>query len=185
MSKDNLIERFNKEIIKVNGECFVFKNIDDSITQIQSFIKKEKIKKILINDKNEISRSIYVNLKRTTDLIIQAVSEINIKNKDIKEELKDVDLGISYANFLIADTGSVVLTSSEDEPRLLSLLPEFNIVLSTSNEIIEKLEDAIDLIKTEKCVTVITGPSRTADIEKVLITGVHGPKKLIVFIFDK
>lgn len=185
MLKDNLIKRFYEEIIKVNGECFVFNKIDDSIRQLRIFIKEENIKKIVINDKNELSKKIYNSLiKEFNNIVIETISEINIRNQDIKDELKNTDLGISYANYLVADTGSVILASSEDEPRLLSLLPEKNIILSTADQIIEKLENAINTFRTEKCITVITGPSRTADIEKILVTGVHGPRKLIVFIFD-
>ncbi|RCK77327.1 MAG: hypothetical protein IGBAC_1636 [Ignavibacteriae bacterium] len=184
MSKKILIEKFKSELIKVNGDCFVFKNLSEALKELKSIIAKEKIKNIAISTKTDIAKSIFDELKKDSSVTIESVEELNKTNSILKDNLKNIDLGISCADFLVAETGSVILKSSTDEPRLLSLLPESHIVISTSEQIIERLEDAVDFLSIENWVTVITGPSRTADIEKVLVTGVHGPKKLYVFIND-
>ena len=93
------------------------------------------------------------------------------------------DLGISCPAHLLAETGSVAMFTS-DEPRCVSLLPPVNIVLARSSQIVP---DLFDLFKGREdkmpsCLTLITGPSKTGDIELKLVTGVHGPGELHVII---
>lgn len=182
MSELHLIKKFEAELTKVNGQCILFNNITDAVIQIQKFCEAKNIKRTVINTQLDISKAIFNDLKNR-NFFVESTEDIMLKNKELKEELRDIELGISCANFLIAETGTVMLVSSKSEPRLLSLIPEFHIVLAKAESIVEKIEDALKIINIEACITLITGPSRTADIEKVLITGVHGPREFLVFIF--
>ncbi len=87
------------------------------------------------------------------------------------------DVGITLADFAVAETGSVVLSAGTGRARLASLTPPTHVVLV--KEIVATLEEAFDRL-TDRTSVVITGTSRTADIEGVLVRGVHGPKELIV-----
>lgn len=183
MSEISLIEKFKDQLTKVNGHCFLFNDVKDAILEIEKLCENANIKKMVINTQIDISKKIYNYLKSNSSILIESIDDLRFRKNTLKEELKDVGLGISCANYLIADTGTVVLISSKDEPRTLSLIPEFHIVLAKADCLVEKVEDALQVINDEVCITFITGPSRTADIEKVLITGVHGPKKFFVYIF--
>jgi L-lactate dehydrogenase complex protein LldG len=95
--------------------------------------------------------------------------------------------GITTAECLIARSGSVLLTSTA-AGRRLSVLPPVHIVLARQNQIVPSLADAYARL-TEKSMNwsyavLITGPSRTSDIEKQLVLGAHGPKRLIVIILE-
>ncbi|MDI6779568.1 MAG: lactate utilization protein [Bacteroidota bacterium] len=111
-------------------------------------------------------------------------------NKILREKLLQTDAGISYAEYLIAETGSAVVVDTQFEPSYLSLLPEVSIIVSKSERVVKDMSEALNRMRTENlfdssgCITFITGPSRTADIEKVLITGVHGPKKFYVIVIN-
>lgn len=83
----------------------------------------------------------------------------------------------------IAETGTLVLEAGPGLRRLASLAPEIHIALVRSSQIVATLDDAIDQLKDRTAVW-ITGPSRTADIEGILIKGVHGPKRVIVVWLD-
>lgn len=97
--------------------------------------------------------------------------------------------GLSVADFLVARTGSVVLRNVSAGGRRLSVLPPVHIVLAWQNQLVPSLDAALQseqLARTEwSHATIITGPSRTADIQKNLVLGAHGPKRLIVILIRK
>jgi L-lactate dehydrogenase complex protein LldG len=95
------------------------------------------------------------------------------------------EAGISAADFLVARTGSVVLRSTSAGGRRLSVLPPLHIVLARSGQLVASLGEALEALDRSESwsyATVITGPSRTADIEKILVLGAHGPRRLEVVL---
>ena len=96
------------------------------------------------------------------------------------------DAGITSADYALADTGTLVMLSSQEEARLISLLPPSHIavfprarLLSGLDELLEKLPLPAD---PSSAMVLITGPSRTADIEQILVRGVHGPGEVQAII---
>ncbi len=106
-----------------------------------------------------------------------------------RERLVDCDLGITAAQWGVAETGSLVLFSSSERHRLVSLVPPVHACVLEGGTILPALGDALDAARAEDplphLVTLITGPSRTADIELTLVVGVHGPKALHVVVIDR
>jgi L-lactate dehydrogenase complex protein LldG len=92
---------------------------------------------------------------------------------------------ISHAAYGLADTGSVVLLSS-DEPRSRSLLPWRHVTAVRAESIVGGLEELFEALGTDlpSSVAIVTGPSRSADIEQKLAVGVHGPGEVHVVIVD-
>lgn len=96
--------------------------------------------------------------------------------------------GITGANFAIAETGTVVIESTPEPVRLASTLPEKHFVLLDRRKIIDTSRKAVDILREinrkmpRNFLAYITGPSRTADIERVLTIGVHGPKELHIIL---
>jgi L-lactate dehydrogenase complex protein LldG len=92
------------------------------------------------------------------------------------------DIGITSATYALADTGTLVMFSKPGEPRLLSLLPPIHAALVPASSILAGLEDLLarvaDPAAYSSSMVLITGPSRTADIEQILIRGVHGPGEI-------
>ncbi|MDZ7373805.1 MAG: lactate utilization protein [candidate division KSB1 bacterium] len=105
-----------------------------------------------------------------------------------KELLADAAVGITGADWLLAQTGSVVLIHSRQRPRSLSLLPAAHFVVASAEILLPDLDAVIPALcqrfgeKDFSAATIITGSSRTADIEKILVRGVHGPQNLEVFL---
>jgi L-lactate dehydrogenase complex protein LldG len=100
--------------------------------------------------------------------------------------LEACDVGITECDALIAQTGSVMLSSRRAGGRSLSILPPHHVVLARRDQLVPDLPTAFDLLKTEygenlpSMISFITGPSRTGDIERILVHGAHGPKRLTV-----
>lgn len=109
-----------------------------------------------------------------------------------KRELITVKIGVTSADYAIADTGTLVLISGGEQHRLLSLVPPVHVCLLDASRVVANLDDLLAVAYKEHyskktpplAMTFITGPSRTADIELSLTLGVHGPRELHVLIFD-
>jgi L-lactate dehydrogenase complex protein LldG len=100
------------------------------------------------------------------------------------EELFTADLGITAAQWAIAETGTLVLVGDEERHRLASLLPPVHIALLPNSRVLANLGEALKTLNRplSPAVTFVTGPSRTADIELQLVIGVHGPRELHVVV---
>ncbi len=99
-----------------------------------------------------------------------------------RAEAARADLGVTGCLALVAETGSVLL--AHPEGRAASLLPDTHVVLARSDQVVASLEDALAHARDHDgpACTLVTGPSRTADIEKTLVMGMHGPRRLILVL---
>ena len=101
-------------------------------------------------------------------------------------ELAKCDVGITECDALIAQTGSVVLSSRSAGGRAISVMPPHHVVLARRDQLVPDLPTAFELLKMQygdnypSMISFITGPSRTGDIERILVLGAHGPKKLTI-----
>ncbi|MFC1881134.1 lactate utilization protein C [Thermodesulfobacteriota bacterium] len=111
------------------------------------------------------------------------------KIEDFKDRLFTIDAGITSTAGAIADPGALILRPSEKEPRLMSLVPSIHIAVLEADKIFSSFLEAMQKekwsTKMPTNVVLISGPSKTADIEMTLAFGVHGPKELIVLIVEK
>jgi L-lactate dehydrogenase complex protein LldG len=97
------------------------------------------------------------------------------------------DVGITGADYALANTGTLVMFASAENPRKYSLLPPVHIALVSENQLLSSIDELFETVRMPADITssmvLITGPSRTADIEQILVRGVHGPGELhVVFL---
>ncbi|HEY5813988.1 MAG TPA: LUD domain-containing protein [Terrimicrobiaceae bacterium] len=101
-------------------------------------------------------------------------------------DLEACDVGISQCDALIAQTGSVLVSATSAGGRALSVLPPHHVVLARREQLLPDLPSAFALLKRKyhsnypSFISLITGPSRTGDIERILVLGAHGPRKLTI-----
>jgi len=101
-------------------------------------------------------------------------------------KLEACEVGITECDALIAQTGSVLVTGRSAGGRALSVLPPHHVVLARREQLLPDLPAAFELLQRKyggnypSFISLITGPSRTGDIERILVLGAHGPKKLTV-----
>jgi len=100
--------------------------------------------------------------------------------------LENCDAGITECDALIAQTGGVVVTSRSTGGRALSILPPHHVVVARRSQLVPDLPAAFDFLQKKyapdfpSMISFITGPSRTGDIERILVLGAHGPKRLTI-----
>lgn len=106
------------------------------------------------------------------------------------KDFEQANVGFTLCEALIARNGSILLSNANMAGRRLSIYPPVHIVLAYTSQLVTDLKDGFKLIKSKygndlpSMITTVTGPSRTADIEKTLVLGAHGPKELFVFLLD-
>lgn len=105
----------------------------------------------------------------------------------LREACATADCGITSADFALADTGSIVLFSTGAEPRLVSLLPPCHIAIVPESVLLTGLEELFTRVplpaELSSAMVIMTGPSRSADIEMILVRGVHGPGEVhVIFV---
>lgn len=124
----------------------------------------------------------------STERIANLLKAGNIPH--VTEAPDNIIIGMSTCERLIARTGSILVSSSDSHDRRVWALPDIHMVIAYSSQVVLSLKESLADLKIKHKgsfpaqTTLITGPSRTADIEKTLVMGAHGPKELYVFMID-
>lgn len=106
------------------------------------------------------------------------------------DDLPNCDVSITGCEYLVARTGSIVMSSAQQSGRTTSVYAPVHICIAHNSQLLFDVKDALSFLKAKyennfpSFVTLATGPSRTADIEKTLVTGVHGPKEVYCFLIE-
>lgn len=138
----------------------------------------------LIKDKSW--ENIYCGEPRVAELLKQG----EIPFETGHEKLRTTRAGVTQCEFLIARLGSILVSSAQLSGRRSFAYPDTHIVLGYTSQLVDDIKDALKEMKVKyktglpSMMTLITGPSRTADIEKTLVMGAHGPKELFVFLVE-
>jgi L-lactate dehydrogenase complex protein LldG len=102
----------------------------------------------------------------------------------------EADCGITLCECLIERTGSILLTSRQLAGRRLSIFPPVHVVVASTGQMLPDIRQGLDFIRKKyrsglpSMISLVTGASRTADIEKTLVLGAHGPRELVLFLID-
>jgi L-lactate dehydrogenase complex protein LldG len=178
--KNKLNNQFITRLTEVNGEYFQIESPLELPALLAQFLKENRLTTIAIgksifsaDEKQIISSQAQISIDFDLDDTPSQTVAVNIVGQ--------ADVGIIAAYGLIAETGSVVLRSQYQGDRLCSTLPEVNIIIWNGEIMYANSAEFYADIRADLTYTLITGPSRTADIEKTLVLGAHGPRRLVVF----
>lgn len=195
--------QFEDALVAAGGELVTCPTREEAARRIASLLKALDAKNIGIADRNIVRETLALDeafCDGATDF--ERCYAPAVADEVSREDVAAFAASVIGAEYLTADTGSAVVASSSAFERMLCYLPPICCVIATERMLREHLPDAwpeiCARIKGETVESpdidatvpvsrhgeflVITGPSRTADIEKILVMGVHGPKRLIVFL---
>ncbi|MBV5313969.1 MAG: lactate utilization protein [Prolixibacteraceae bacterium] len=125
------------------------------------------------------------------DPTLQELLKSTVKIDSDELNFLELNIGVTRCEFLVAHLGSVLISSAQISGRRLNVFPETHIVVANQEQLTNYLDTAIEKLQNKyknelpSLISNITGPSRTADIEKTLVMGMHGPKSLIVLISEE
>lgn len=185
-----MAQRFSEELSIVEGEFIRCGSLNEAKEKIADLVKRLDCQTIAAVDRP---------LAREASAGLAAAIRWTPKNAAAADDaawtppgMEKIQLGIVTADYLLADTGSCVIECNTPQERLLCYLPPACLVVARGGQLREHMpaawrELAPRLAETDRRgeFVIVTGPSRTADIEKILILGVHGPKRLIVVMIDE
>jgi L-lactate dehydrogenase complex protein LldG len=170
----SLSETFREMAEKVNAQVSLVDNHEELADAISSEILENGWKEIVCPE------SQVRNLLLTKNFPVECQEFLS----------EDTDAAITGCEYLVATLGSVIVSSAQAGSRKIFVYPPVHLVVANASQIVETLEEGYEKTVSKygdrlpSMITVITGPSRTADIEKTLILGAHGPKKLHIFILN-
>jgi L-lactate dehydrogenase complex protein LldG len=193
-SRYSLIEKFRKEFEPVGGEFYRCADEAAALQTIKEVIVSSGSKRVAISlhsvcERLTLAEKLPVELPDVQFLTEDIDSENPFDRVRLREALAQAHLSIPGAEYLLAETGTIVMAAGGQASRQISLLPSVHLALATPDQIYPNMADLfLDIQKRYgidlpgSALTFITGPSRTADIEKVLIKGVHGPTRLLAIM---
>ena len=156
----DLEKRFSEELAALNGELLQTRaDLDQFLAQFKNIATDE------------------------SELVARVVGKSNAG-------VREADLGVTACDCLVAQTGSVIVSTRSAGGRAWSVLPPAHLVVARRDQLLPDLAAALALLRQRydrhwpSAISVISGPSRTADIEKILVLGAHGPKRLAVYLAE-
>jgi len=115
-------------------------------------------------------------------IVVKPTGVVGSERAALKTQLAQCDIGVAEAHYAIASTGTFAILTAQARPNSLTLLPPVSVIIAHVDRMVPDLAAAIAAFGAAAVaahrITFITGPSRTADIEKRIVLGVHGPKQL-------
>lgn len=177
-NEEELLEQFKTELEKVNAEFILLKNREELSSLIQKLLKNENEKIIAISGEDEILE-IAESLKG-----IESVNAKEFEYEERKERISKIRVALISAGAAIADIGTVVFFYDETGTTYPHFLCDWILVLVRKGNIVANQFEFFRQNDSDKMrnMVFVTGPSRTADIEKTLILGAHGPRKMTVIV---
>ncbi len=192
-----LIYKTDNPFPRVDFESPVYKPLSDTsdVNFAQEFTKVGGVFIYCENEVEAVSALSALNTECEWHNIYCAEPEIQylltqagVPFESDEESIQNVNVGITGCEFLVARLGSIMVSSKTS--RRMNVYPEVHVVIAHSRQLVDDLKDAFAAVqnkysgKLPSLLSVITGPSRTADIEKTLVMGAHGPRELFLLLVE-
>jgi L-lactate dehydrogenase complex protein LldG len=164
---------FAEQFIRLQGKFIYCINRQELAFQLSSLVKKQDWQKVYCLE----------------DKLIEFVAG-PLSDRIVKTNLAGCDVSITGCEYLVARTGSIVMSAAQASGRTTSVYAPIHVCIAFTSQLVYDIKDALQAAKERygnqlpSLITFATGPSRTADIEKTLVVGVHGPKEVYVFLVE-
>jgi L-lactate dehydrogenase complex protein LldG len=166
------------EIEKLNGKTQNIANADGLKSALANLVKTESVKKAMLWTTPDLAAwDVAGSLQSLGVELVSPHAE--------KHRVAECELGVTGVDLALPETGTLLLRSSPERPRVVSLLPRVHLAILTPTALRADLHQAFAEVMHDAYCVMITGPSRTSDIELTLTLGVHGPKSLYAWLLDE
>ncbi len=179
------VGRFSEMLQAAGGQFSQAADDQQAVASVLQHIERLAVRRVLLGCEPVIERLGLAKLLADRGCEVTSASELNSENG--RSRFFAADIAITGVDYLIAETGTLVMLARPDQPRTASLLPPVHIAVSERSQMLDDLFDLFERLDPKlmaSCVTLITGPSKTGDIELKLVTGVHGPGEVHVILLD-
>ena len=164
---------FAEQFSKLQGKFIYSLDHTELVSQLQTLVSNRNWKKLYCREEK-----------------LKATLKENQFDRFTEVELADCDAAVTTCELLVARTGSIVMSAAGASGRTVSVYAPIHICIAYTDQLVYDIKDGLLALKEKyqqqlpSLMTFATGPSRTADIEKTLVVGVHGPKEVFVFLVE-
>ena len=168
-----LLETFARNFTQVQGQFIYCDNKFDFLDKFLTLVERKK----------------YKTIHCWEDILQDQLKDSGVPFVLDKSLVEKAQVGLTSCEALVARTGSILLSSAKNG-RALSIVPPVHVVVAYTSQVVMEMKEAMQVIRNKygrnmpSMLSYATGPSRTADIERTLVIGAHGPKELFVFLID-
>ena len=176
LNNADTVVAFAESFQRVGGEFYYCESLEQLAAQVAGFRQRQQVGPPYVwePDLQEVLRVAGIDFRADeADFIAQA------------------DLSLTSCEALVARTGSVLVSAATDSGRRLSIYPDQHLVLARPSQVVAEIGEALHLMQARygaalpSMVSLTSGPSRTADIEKTLVLGAHGPRRIALFLLEE
>ena len=165
---------FAENFVKAKGEFIYCEDLADFESSMNSLVQTRGFEKIFAWEPD----------------LAKMLVKAKVPVSDNEDNFLESNIGITSCESMVARTGSLIVSSKNPGGRRLGIYPPVHIVIAYTSQIVEDIKDGLSSIRKKyngaipSMISLVTGPSRTSDIEKTLVMGAHGPRELILFLID-
>lgn len=176
LSSDDIVVAFAESFQRVGGEFYYCESLAHLATQIAGFRQRQQV------------GMPYVWEPEMQALLQAAGVAFRADETDF---IAHADLSLTSCEALVARTGSVLVSAATASGRRLSIYPDQHLVLARPSQVVAEIGEALRVVQARysaqmpSMVSLTSGPSRTADIEKTLVLGAHGPRRIALFLLEE
>jgi L-lactate dehydrogenase complex protein LldG len=165
---------FAQQFTRLNGNFIFCENESDFLVNLKALISENKFESVFTIEPS----------------LIELLSKGGIAFSHREEDFASTNVGLTTCEQLVARLRTIMISSRQVSGRRMEVFPNYHIVVAYTSQLVLQIKDALKAVKEKygtqppSLISFISGPSRTADIEKTLVQGAHGPKEIYVMLID-
>lgn len=172
---ESVIRRFVEEVEAVSGVVHRVADLDAAARELDILVGTTNVSKLVVT-RDELARAVSARVLGQHEVV---------DPESDREQIASSQMGLAGARLAIAEHGTLVLAAEDDRSRFAALLPPHHVAILSERRILGTLAEALAKLGEGPLpadVTFVSGPSRTADIEQILVIGIHGPTRLDILL---
>lgn len=187
LNRDELVAKFTEEITAQTGVVHRVEDNRSALTRLTAIVQAEGISTVMVSNDEVVTALDLPAWGRENAVKVLNSRDFNDRSRFISAVFDEAEAGITGADFAVAESGTIGLLHSKDQPRLISLAPNHHIAIVPLDRLVPVYENVTEILFCQGKIpanhfTFITGPSMTADIQATPFKGMHGPRKLEIIL---
>ncbi|MDI9481150.1 MAG: LUD domain-containing protein [Syntrophomonadaceae bacterium] len=177
------VEMFVSKATAAGAQVEEVGSLDEVQNRLVQIVQEEQLQKIVITDEENLKEIDWEQLSQQTKSQVQSIAQLPGEN--YRSYVVEAGLGVTGCKYALAETGTVVLEHSHSNERLVSHAPDHYVCIVKRDQILKDryvLASLFDSGLSSTAWTLVTGVSRTADVALQVVLGMHGPRKVTIFV---
>jgi len=186
--QDEKTAKFIGEVSSVGGQCVSAPDLSNVRDHVAKIVSTSAARRVAVGDQRLASR---LFPQGAGNRKFEVITPSSMSRDEFFVALRTVDVGVSGVDLAVAETGTLIIVTREESERLVTALPQIHVAILPLSKLVSSFQEAERFVSRVlessegTAISLISGTSRTTDIGDVVISGVHGPRELHVFLLDQ